>query len=138
VLQAAASVRDAGYTVRVVDPCWVTPVDPEIIRLAGAAGLVVTIEDGLAVGGVGSRIAQARRAAGLDVPTREIGIDTAFLAHGKVSDVRAAAGMAVHDMGRRIVEWSALVHRSSEPDADMPAVGRSGTLDGGKRMGPGG
>jgi 1-deoxy-D-xylulose-5-phosphate synthase len=138
VLEAVAAVRRAGYTVRVVDPCWVTPVDPELTRLAADAGLVVTVEDGLAVGGVGSRIAQALRAAGLDVPTREIGIDTAFLAHGTVSDVRAAAGMSAQDMGRRIVEWSALVHRSSEPESDMPAVRRSGTLDGGKRMGPGG
>ena len=35
-LEAAASVRRAGYTVRVVAPRWVTPVDPALVELAPA------------------------------------------------------------------------------------------------------
>ncbi|MCU1656175.1 MAG: 1-deoxy-D-xylulose-5-phosphate synthase, partial [Pseudonocardiales bacterium] len=104
VLEAAHSVRQAGYRVRVVDPRWVTPVDPALLDLAAHAALVVTVEDGVVVGGVGSRLAQAMRAAGLDVATREIGIPAKFLAHGKVADVRTWAGLTVQDIGRRIVE----------------------------------
>jgi 1-deoxy-D-xylulose-5-phosphate synthase len=70
------------------------------------------------------------RAAGLDVATREIGIPAKFLAHGKVADVRTWAGLTVQDIGRRIVEWSALVQRVSEPGGDVPAAGRSSELDG--------
>ena len=59
----AARSRQAGYTVRVVDPRWVTPVDPALVELARQAALVVTVEDGVVVGGVGSRVAQALRDA---------------------------------------------------------------------------
>jgi 1-deoxy-D-xylulose-5-phosphate synthase len=117
VIEAAAAVRRAGYTVRVVDPSWITPVSSALTELARDAALVVTVEDGVSVGGAGSRIGQAARAAGVDVPTREIGVPTEFLAHGKLSDVRAVVGLTAQDIGRRIVEWAALVDRGSEPDS---------------------
>jgi 1-deoxy-D-xylulose-5-phosphate synthase len=107
VLAAAESVRRAGYSVRVVAPRWVTPVDAALVRFAGHARLVVTVEDGVVAGGVGSRFSQTLRDAGLDVPTREIGIPVRFLEHGNVAGVRASAGLSVQDIGRRIVEWSA-------------------------------
>jgi 1-deoxy-D-xylulose-5-phosphate synthase len=130
VLDASAAIGQAGYTVRVVDPRWVTPVDPALLDLARRARLVVTVEDGIAEGGVGSRLAQKLREAGNDVATRELGIPTKFLAHGKVADVRAHAGLTVQDIGRRIVEWSALVQRGSEPGSDVHAARRSGDVDG--------
>jgi 1-deoxy-D-xylulose-5-phosphate synthase len=131
VLDASASIGQAGYTVRVVDPRWVTPVDPALLELARGAALVVTVEDGVVTGGVGARIGQALREAGIDVPTRELGVPVQFLAHGKVPDVRAQIGLTVQDVGRRIVEWSALVQRSSEQGSDVPAERRSGEHDGG-------
>jgi 1-deoxy-D-xylulose-5-phosphate synthase len=130
VVEAAAAVRGAGYTVRVLDPRWVTPVEPAVIALARLAALVVTVEDGVVVGGVGSRIAQALREAGVDVATRELGIPAKFLAHGKVSDVRSRAGLTVQDIGRRIVEWSALVQRGGDHGSDVPTARRSDHLDG--------
>ncbi|MDQ2796449.1 MAG: 1-deoxy-D-xylulose-5-phosphate synthase, partial [Actinomycetota bacterium] len=87
VLEAARGVGRAGYSVRVVAPRWVTPVDPAILDLARQAALVVTVEDGVEIGGVGSRVAQTLRAAGRDVPTREIGVPVRFLEHGSVADV---------------------------------------------------
>ena len=130
VLDASTAIRQAGYTVRVVDPRWVTPVDPALLDLARRAALVVTVEDGIVVGGVGSRLAQALREAGIDVPTRELGIPPKFLAHGKVADVRAQVGLTVQDIGRRIVEWSALVQRGSERGSDVSAARHSGDFDG--------
>jgi len=118
VVDAAEAVRQAGYTVRVVDPRWVQPVPPAIIELARSAGLVVTVEDGVVAGGVGSRVSQAVRAAGVDTPTREIGVPVVFPDHGKVADVRVAVGLTVQDVGRRIVEWSALVQRGGDSSSD--------------------
>jgi 1-deoxy-D-xylulose-5-phosphate synthase len=113
-LEAAAAVESAGYTVRVVAPRWVTPVDPALVALAGQAGLVVTVEDGVATGGVGSRISQTLRDNACDVPTREIGIPVRFLEHGNVAGVRASVGLTVQDIGRRIVEWAATVTPGGE------------------------
>jgi 1-deoxy-D-xylulose-5-phosphate synthase len=109
VIDAAVAVRNAGFTIRVVDPRWVTPVDPGLLALARQSSLVVTVEDGVVDGGVGARLAQALRVAGIDVPTREIGVPARFLDHGKVRDVQASVGLTVLDIGRRIVEWSALI-----------------------------
>jgi 1-deoxy-D-xylulose-5-phosphate synthase len=124
VLAAVASVRRAGYSVRVVDPRWVGPVNPVLAELARGSSLVVTVEDGVASGGVGTRLSQHLRAAGVDVATREIGIPTRFLDHGKVHDVRAEVGMTVPDIGRRIVEWSALVQRGDTSLNEVPAAER--------------
>jgi 1-deoxy-D-xylulose-5-phosphate synthase len=123
VLEAAVAVRGAGYTTRVVAPRWVTPVDPGMIDLARAAGLVVTVEDGVASGGVGARISQTLRDTGCDVPAREIGIPVRFLEHGSVPDVRASVGLTVQDIGRRVVEWSArgLSQSSADEPTDVPA-----------------
>jgi 1-deoxy-D-xylulose-5-phosphate synthase len=109
VLEAADAVRRAGYTVRVVAPRWVSPTDPALARFAEHAALVVTVEDGVSAGGVGARLSQTLRDGGCDVPTREIGIPVRFLEHGNVAGVRALAGLAVQDIGRRIVEWAATV-----------------------------
>jgi 1-deoxy-D-xylulose-5-phosphate synthase len=121
----------AGFSCRVIDPRWVTPVPDELIALARTARVVVTIEDGVVVGGVGSRVAQALRAAGVDVPTREIGVPPQFLDHGSVPDVRARIGMTGQDIARRVVEWAAGVVGGNggggdatgavaETDADSP------------------
>ena len=118
VVDAAEAVRQAGYTVRVVDPRWVMPVSPALIDFARDARLVVTVEDGVVTGGVGSRLAQTLHAAGVDVATREIGVPVRFLDHGKVPDVRAAVGLTVQDIGRRIVEWSALVQGDGDAASD--------------------
>jgi 1-deoxy-D-xylulose-5-phosphate synthase len=114
-LDAAGAVRNAGYTVRVVDPRWVSPTDAGLVELARRARLVVTVEDGVVDGGVGSRIAQALSAAELDVPTRQIGVPAQFLPHGKIKDVQASVGLTVLDIGRRIVEWSARIQGATEP-----------------------
>jgi 1-deoxy-D-xylulose-5-phosphate synthase len=121
VVPAATQLRGAGYTARVVDPRWVTPVPGELIELARQAGLVVTVEDGVVTGGVGGRISQAIRAAELDVPTRELGIPARFLEQGKVADVRARIGMTSQDISRRIVEWAVNVLGADELSAESVA-----------------
>jgi 1-deoxy-D-xylulose-5-phosphate synthase len=133
VVEAAAAVRGAGYSVRVVAPRWVTPVDQSILGLADRARLVVTVEDGVVTGGVGSRIAQTLRESGRGSPTREIGIPVRFLEHGNVAGVRASVGLTVQDIGRRIVEWSATVSPGDDTDAaagGVPATGRAGDFGG--------
>jgi len=129
-LEASEAVRQAGYTVRVVDPRWVQPVPPALAELARSAALVVCVEDGVVACGVGARVSQAIRAAGVDTPTREIGVPVAFPAHGKVPEVKAAVGLTVQDIGRRMVEWSALVQRSGDASSDDASERRANEIAG--------
>jgi 1-deoxy-D-xylulose-5-phosphate synthase len=140
VLEAVNSVRQAGFTVRVVDPRWITPVDPGLLTLARQAQLVVTVEDGVVEGGAGSRTTQALRAADIDVVTREIGVPTRFLAHGKVKDVQAGVGLTALDIGRRIVEWSARVQGGADQGGSVHAderadLDRTGATDESRQRG---
>jgi 1-deoxy-D-xylulose-5-phosphate synthase len=112
-LAATDTIHRAGYTTRVIDPRWHTPVPAALLDLARTARLVVTLEDGTTPGGAGSRISHTLRETGNDVPVRNLGIPPEFLRHGTVGEVRAAAGMTPADIGRRVVEACALVHRST-------------------------
>jgi 1-deoxy-D-xylulose-5-phosphate synthase len=109
VLVAAQRVAEAGYTVRVVDPRWVTPVPPGLLGCAELADVVVTVEDGVVVNGAGSRFAQFLRESGSSVHTREIGIPVAFLAHGTVGEIRADIGLTPQGISRRTIEFAAAV-----------------------------
>ncbi len=104
-LEVADRIGAEGVTATVVDPRWVTPVDPALVALAARHRLVVTLEDGSRTGGVGSRISQALRDAGVDVPARDVGIPPRFLDHGKVAEVKAEVGLTAQDIARRVVEW---------------------------------
>ena len=104
--------------------------EPLAVARGQLEALAGVVEDGIAEGGVGSRLAQKLRESGIDVATRELGIPTNFLPHGKVADVRAHVGLTIQDLGRRIVEWSALVQGDSEPGSDVHAARRAGDVDG--------
>ncbi len=104
-LDVADRIAAEGVAATVVDPRWVTPVDPELVRLAARHRMVVTVEDGSRTGGVGSRVSQALRDAAVDVPARDVGIPPRFLPHGAVAQVKADIGLTAQDVARRVVEW---------------------------------
>jgi 1-deoxy-D-xylulose-5-phosphate synthase len=120
-LAAAERVRAEGFTVRVIDPRWVSPIPDAVLRLADGARLVVTIEDGVAIGGVGARLAQAVAASGRSVPVRELGVPTTFPAHGAVADVRSTLGVSRQAISRRLLEWTAELATSDVPAPEVPA-----------------
>ena len=62
------AIEQAGYAVRVVDPRWVNPLTRGLVELADQARLVVTVEDGVATGGVGRADRSCSRAAGVTDP----------------------------------------------------------------------
>ncbi len=119
VLDAAERIGEAGYTVRVIDPRWVTPVPPALTDFAAQAGVLITIEDGVVVNGAGSRFAQHIGEQGLTVATREIGIPVNFLDHGKVAEVRAAIGLTPQGISRRAIEFAAAVLGRGDGPSDQ-------------------
>jgi 1-deoxy-D-xylulose-5-phosphate synthase len=103
-LAVADGVRAQGVGVTVVDPRWVTPVNPALADVARRHRLAITVEDNSRTGGVGSAVAQALRDAEVTTPLREFGIPRRFLSHGSRAEVLAACGLTAQDISRAVVE----------------------------------
>lgn len=110
-LRAAERAAEQGIEVTVVDPRWVAPLSRDLVGLAQSSCGVVTVEDNLRIGGVGSRISQFLRDADVRVPVRDHGLPHAFLDHGSRSDVRAAAGLDEYGVLQDLVAIAALSER---------------------------
>ena len=94
-LDVAGLLEEAGIGSTVVDPRWVVPVAGSIVKLADAHRLVITIEDGVRVGGIGTRIRQELRKAGVDTGVDELGLPDEFLQHATREQILEDAGLTV-------------------------------------------
>ncbi len=111
-LSVGERLADQGIGVTVVDPVWVLPVNPALVRLAAEHELVITLEDNGVVGGCGSRLAQELRFADVTTPLREFGIEQRFLEHASRSELLTEMGLTPQDIARYAVE--AIVNQQSE------------------------
>ena len=115
-VEAATRAAEHGIRVTVVDPRWVRPIPAELVTLARDAKLVVSIEDGVRAGGVGTALAQTLSDAGLSVPVRDLGIPAAWHPHGSRAEILADLGLTAQDVARRITEWvSMLAEEAADP-----------------------
>ena len=103
-LEVAVRLADQGIGATVIDPRWVVPVPKSVIELAAEHRLVVTIEDGIRVGGIGTRIRQELRAAGADTALTELGVPDEFLEHGSRAQILEEAGLTPQQIARDVVE----------------------------------
>jgi 1-deoxy-D-xylulose-5-phosphate synthase len=92
-LDVAELLEAQGIGVTVVDPRWVVPVAWSIIELSDAHRIVVTIEDGVRVGGIGTRIRQDLREAGVDTAVTELGLPDEFLEHASRNEILERVGL---------------------------------------------
>jgi 1-deoxy-D-xylulose-5-phosphate synthase len=113
-LGAAALLAEQEIGVTVVDPRWVTPLDPALAPLAARHKLVLTVEDSSRAGGAGSGVARVLEDAEVDVPLRTIGLPKQFLDHGKPADVRSAAGINPTAIAERAIR---VLHKTSAAGA---------------------
>ena len=102
-MDVAARLADQGIGATVVDPRWVVPVAQSVVDMARDHRIVVSIEDGTRVGGVGTRIRQELRRAGVDTAVDEIGLPDEFLDHGSRSEILSQAGLTPQDIARNLV-----------------------------------
>lgn len=102
-LQVAERLAAQGIGATVVDPRWVVPVPESVIELARDYRLLVSIEDGIRVGGIGTRIRQDLRAAGVDTAVDELGLPDEFLDHGDRAEILAEVGLSDQRIARDIV-----------------------------------
>ena len=101
-LDVAERLADQGIGATVVDPRWVVPVPRSIIDLAAQHRIVVSIEDGVRVGGIGTRIRQDLRAAGVDTAVDELGLPDEFLDHGSRKHILEQVGLTAQHIARDI------------------------------------
>lgn len=106
-IEVAHRLKAQGIGVIVVDPRWIQPLPDTIVDLAAAARLVVTLEDGVRVGGVGDAVGAMLRDRGVDVPLQVVGVPDRFLTHGKRGQVLAECGLTAQEISRGIVETMA-------------------------------
>ncbi|MTK01731.1 1-deoxy-D-xylulose-5-phosphate synthase [Micromonospora sp. CP22] len=118
-MQVAARVAEQGYGVTVVDPRWVRPIPPELVELAKGHRLVVTVEDGVRVGGVGDGLAQAMRDADVQVPLRDLGVPADWHPHGSRGQILADLGLTAQDVARDITGW---ISRLDTEPVDPPRL----------------
>ncbi|MFM7014288.1 MAG: 1-deoxy-D-xylulose-5-phosphate synthase [Actinomycetota bacterium] len=102
-LQVAKLLSAQGIGATVIDPRWVVPVPKSVLSLAKDHRLVVTIEDGIRIGGIGTRVRQDLRAAQIDTALSEIGLPDEFLEHASREEILARVGLNPQDIAMEIV-----------------------------------
>ncbi|GAB4099542.1 1-deoxy-D-xylulose-5-phosphate synthase [Sinomonas halotolerans] len=102
-LDVAQRLERQGISSTVVDPRWVLPVPRSVVSLAAQHRIVVCLEDGVRTGGVGSRIRQEMRAAGVDTALNEVGLPAEFLDHGSRAQVLERVGLTPRQITHDIV-----------------------------------
>lgn len=93
-LAAAKTLEENGISVAVINSRFVKPLDTGLILpMAERIGKVITVEDGVVMGGFGSTVLEALSDAGMTgVQVKRLGIPDAFVEHGDTSQLYALCG----------------------------------------------
>ncbi|THG35360.1 1-deoxy-D-xylulose-5-phosphate synthase [Glaciibacter flavus] len=102
-LEVAERLAAQGIGATVVDPRWVVPVPHSVVDFSAEHRIVVCIEDGIRVGGIGTRIRQDLREAGVDTAVTEVGLPDEFLDHGARADILERTGMTPQHIARDVM-----------------------------------
>ena len=79
------------------------PVQPSIVELAASHRLVITIEDGIRVGGIGTRVRQVLREANVDTAVDELGLPDEFIDHATREQILEDAGLTPAKIAQDVV-----------------------------------
>lgn len=102
-LKVAELLAAHGIGATVIDPRWVVPVRQSVIDLAKNHRLVVTLEDGVKVGGIGTRIRQELRAQQVDTALNELGLPDEFIEHATRNEILERVGLTAQLIAQDIV-----------------------------------
>jgi 1-deoxy-D-xylulose-5-phosphate synthase len=92
--RAASELADAGIDVTVWDARCCAPLDREMLVDAAGHHAVITVEDGVVDGGIGTAIATGVRALSPAVAVTTLGIPTQFIPHaGTPDEILARLGL---------------------------------------------
>ncbi len=114
--KAKALLEAQGFSVALINPRWIKPLDVATIsRIAARARVVCTLEDHVLHNGFGLAVIEALHDAGIRTPVERIGWPDAFVEHGKPGILRELHGITVENCVLKVL-------RHLEPeDADAPS-----------------
>ncbi len=90
---AVAELVDSGVSATLYDVRCIKPLDQDMMADAATHRLVITIEDGLAAGGVGSMIAMQLADAETPPRVRVMGLPDTYLPHGDPDELLGQVGL---------------------------------------------
>jgi 1-deoxy-D-xylulose-5-phosphate synthase len=103
--QLAVDVAELlAVPVTVVDPRWVKPLSPEIVKMAAQYARVVVLEDGLRHGGIASSLSEELRERGIATPLHSFGVPSEFLEHAKRVEIMHDLGLTSEMISQKISE----------------------------------
>ncbi len=110
----AAKLEREGYSVAIVNPRFVKPLDTEMLEsYARRVAAFVTFEDHVKMGGFGSATVEALNEMGFAVPVVRIGWPDRFIEHGKVENLRVKYGLSADAASAQVLPLLAS-HRRTE------------------------
>ncbi len=95
-LEAALMLEKSGINAGVINARFVKPLDEEcILKLAGATGKVLTVEENALQGGFGSAVLELISDSGLGGAciVKRLGIPDRFIEHGTQAELRSELGL---------------------------------------------
>ncbi|MDK4291353.1 1-deoxy-D-xylulose-5-phosphate synthase [Corynebacterium propinquum] len=104
MVETAVIAAQAHENVTVVDPGWVSPVAEALYSLASDHDAVLTVEDGIVRGGIGSLVAEEFSAAGITTSVRHLGFPAVFPLHASRNELLAEVGLDVAGISTAISE----------------------------------
>ena len=101
-LQAADELAAEGLDIGVVSARFVKPIDRDVIRRAlTETPFVITVEEGMLMGGYGSAVLEAANEMGLDASRLiRLGIPDRFVEHGDRAELLAELGLDAAGIAR--------------------------------------
>ncbi|WP_425489090.1 1-deoxy-D-xylulose-5-phosphate synthase [Mycobacterium vicinigordonae] len=121
-LDAAQCLSAAGAGVTVVDPGWVWPPNPVLIELASQHRITVTVEDGVAEAGIGTRMRHQIKQLSPQAHIYSLGLPTDYIAHAARNQILDEFGMSGTVIGAKC--RSLLEAASTVPTVDRCAYQR--------------
>ena len=101
--QGRRAARGAGHRRHGRRPALGGARAASILALAADHRIVVTIEDGIRVGGIGTRVRQDLREAGIDTAVDELGLPDEFIDHATREQILEEAGLTPQKIARDLV-----------------------------------
>lgn len=116
-MNAVAELRKRGIRALCFNARFLAPLDEEnILQAIEKCGAVITIEDGVKCGGLGTSVAELLASKGIVVPFNMIGLPDETIPHGKISEIHHKYGMDAEALADAAEKLVAAKHKKDVQD----------------------